>query len=77
MSRRLRHGEEVDPEDPSYEEVMVWYNDLATWVQAEIKGIDWAPILGKSEPTIVSRPKTIDTLLQKLERTPGVCCRFS
>lgn len=72
MSSRLRHGEAIDPGDPSYEQVMVWYNDLATWVQAEVKGIDWSPILGSSGPTVVSRPKTIDTLLQKLERTPGM-----
>ncbi len=72
MSSRLRHGEAVNPEDPSYAEVMVWYNDLATWVQAEIKSVDWSPILADFEPTVVSRPKTIDTLLQKLERTPGM-----
>jgi ppGpp synthetase/RelA/SpoT-type nucleotidyltranferase len=72
MSRQLRHGEPADPEDPSYEDVMVYYNDLATWVQAEIKAIDWSPLLGDVAPTVVSRPKTIDTLLQKLERTPGM-----
>jgi ppGpp synthetase/RelA/SpoT-type nucleotidyltranferase len=51
---------------------MVYYNDLATWVQAQVKAIDWAPLLGETEPSVVSRPKTIDTLLQKLERTPGM-----
>ncbi|NQX23312.1 hypothetical protein [Curtobacterium sp. VKM Ac-2852] len=72
MSSRLRHGQPADPADPSYEDVMVYYNDLATWVQAEIKAIDWSPLLGDIAPSVVSRPKTIDTLLQKLERTPGM-----
>lgn len=51
---------------------MAWYNDIATWVQREIEQMDWTPLLGETEPSLVSRPKTIDTLRQKLERTPGM-----
>ncbi|MDQ0755779.1 hypothetical protein [Arthrobacter sp. B3I4] len=53
---------------PSYDEVMVFYNDLAADTQAKIRGLDWAPLLGDRVPEVTSRPKTIDTLRQKLQR---------
>jgi ppGpp synthetase/RelA/SpoT-type nucleotidyltranferase len=53
---------------PSYDEVMVFYNDLAADAQARIAGLDWGPLLGDRIPEVTSRPKTIDTLRQKLQR---------
>jgi len=53
---------------PSYDEVMVFYNELAADAQAKIAGLDWASLLGDRVPEVTSRPKTIDTLRQKLRR---------
>lgn len=66
----IRSGTPAGPNDPSYDDVMIWYNDLATWVQSEIESMDWGPLLGSARPSLVSRPKTIDTLRQKLARQP-------
>jgi len=53
---------------PSYDEVMVFYNDLAADTQSKIAGLDWASLLDDRVPEVTSRPKTIDTLRQKLQR---------
>ncbi|WP_248703763.1 hypothetical protein [Curtobacterium sp. MWU13-2055] len=70
VSRAIRQGATSDSTDPTYDDVMVWYNDLASWVQAEIRGVDWGDLLPGRDPVIVSRSKTIDTLRQKLQRYP-------
>lgn len=70
VGERIRSRSAGGAEDPSYDDVMLWYNELATWVQSEIEGMDWRPLLGEAKPSLVSRPKTIDTLRQKLERFP-------
>jgi ppGpp synthetase/RelA/SpoT-type nucleotidyltranferase len=57
------------PDDvPSYHEVMLWYNELATQVQATLQALPWETVLGERRPEITARPKTIDTLTQKLRR---------
>lgn len=53
---------------PSYDDVMVFYNDLAADTQAKIANLDWSSLLGERIPEVTSRPKTIDTLRQKLQR---------
>jgi ppGpp synthetase/RelA/SpoT-type nucleotidyltranferase len=53
---------------PPYDEVMVFYNELAADTQTKIAGLDWASLLGDRIPEVTSRPKTIDTLRQKLQR---------
>lgn len=68
LGDHIRDRSEPDPALPSYSEVMLWYNDLATHVQKRIERIDWSPLLGVRVPEITSRPKTIDTLRQKLVR---------
>lgn len=47
---------------------MVFYNDVAAETQAKIAALDWSPLLGDIIPEVTSRPKTIDTLRQKLQR---------
>ncbi|WP_404561572.1 RelA/SpoT domain-containing protein [Curtobacterium sp. AB7] len=47
---------------------MLWYNELATYVQSRISDQDWRPLLGGSRIALASRPKTVDTLRQKLVR---------
>ncbi|MDQ1127548.1 ppGpp synthetase/RelA/SpoT-type nucleotidyltransferase [Microbacterium sp. SORGH_AS 505] len=70
LSRHIREGTEPASGLPSYDEVMLWYNDLAEHVQTTISGLDWAPLLGDRPYEVTSRPKTLDTLRQKLERDP-------
>lgn len=70
--RRLSHHirDETPPSDnhPAYGEVMVWYNDLAAEVQQRIAALNWPPLLLERPFEVTSRPKTIDTLRQKLQR---------
>ncbi|WP_228516568.1 nucleotidyltransferase family protein [Curtobacterium flaccumfaciens] len=70
VGEHIRTGASLSHNDPSYDQVMLWYNDLATWVQSEIEAMDWGPLLPGTRPSLVSRPKTIDTLRQKLDRQP-------
>lgn len=63
------HPDENPPSTlPTYDDVMVFYNELAAATQAEIEGWDWAPLLGDRVREVTSRPKTIDTLREKLKR---------
>lgn len=71
LSRQIRTGEPPSGSTPSYCEVMLWYNDLAEYVQSAIGGLDWTPLLGSRSYEITSRPKTLDTLRQKLQRDPS------
>lgn len=68
VGEHIRSGASLNAGDPTYDQVMLWYNDLATWVQSEIESLDWQPLLQDARPSLVSRPKTIDTLQQKLQR---------
>ena len=71
LSRHLRDHEVIPDDLPSYGEVMLWYNELAADVQQRIAGLDWSPLLGTAPIEITSRPKTLDTLTQKLLRDPA------
>lgn len=71
LSRQIRAGSPVSEPTPSYGEVMLWYNDLAESVQSRIAALDWTALLGGRAFEITSRPKTLDTLRQKLQRDPG------
>lgn len=53
---------------PAYDDVMLFYNDVAAETQETIEGIDWSVLLGSRPFEVTSRPKTIDTLRQKLKR---------
>jgi ppGpp synthetase/RelA/SpoT-type nucleotidyltranferase len=55
---------------PTFDEVIVWYNELASSVQQSIEEQDWTPLLDHRIPEITSRAKTIDTLREKLRRSP-------
>lgn len=68
----LRDDHDVPPDHPPYEDVMVWYDDLAAAVNADIRSLDWGSLLvGRQPPEITSRAKTIDTLRDKLRRDRG------
>ena len=69
LGQCIRDGTDpIPPSLPAYDDVMVFYNDLAADTQDKIAGLDWGPLLGDRVPEVTSRPKTIDTLRQKLQR---------
>lgn len=68
LSRCIEADEEPTPELPAYDDVMVFFNELAVAVQRTIADLDWEPLLGDRRFEVTSRPKTIDTLRQKLQR---------
>lgn len=72
LGKCLRDGVEVPLGSPAYNDVWVWYNDLAAHVQLRIAQMDWSALLGDRRPKITSRAKTIGTLTEKLERSPGL-----
>jgi ppGpp synthetase/RelA/SpoT-type nucleotidyltranferase len=53
---------------PRYGDVMLWHNDLAAEVAARIANAPWS--VPADQMSISARPKTIDTLIQKLQRQP-------
>jgi ppGpp synthetase/RelA/SpoT-type nucleotidyltranferase len=53
---------------PPYDDVLIWYNELAAEVQSLIHAFDWSSLLGPRTFEVTSRAKTIDTLRQKLQR---------
>ncbi|MGN7969313.1 hypothetical protein [Microbacterium sp. 22296] len=71
LSRSIRDETPTPEGGPEYPEVMLWYNDVAIEVQESIEALDWSEVLGAAKPEITSRPKTIDTLREKLRRDPG------
>lgn len=71
LSRHIRDRTPVPAELPQYQEVMLWYNDVAADVQRSIEALDWKPLLGDRPYEVTSRSKTIDTLRQKLQRDPS------
>lgn len=73
LSNSLRDGTPAPPGCPSYEDVLIWYDDLAAAVSRHLHTIDWlrvADSLGGIQTTF--RAKTIDTLREKLRRTPNI-----
>ncbi|MGX5770317.1 RelA/SpoT domain-containing protein [Microbacterium trichothecenolyticum] len=71
LSRHIRDGTTAPENLPAYSDVMLWYNDVAATVQQAISNLDWSPLLGGRAFEVTSRPKTIDTLRQKLQRDPN------
>ena len=65
LGESIRDG--VSTDTPRYDEVMAWYNDLAIDIQTRLAGMDVTTILD-APLEISSRPKTIDTLREKLLR---------
>jgi ppGpp synthetase/RelA/SpoT-type nucleotidyltranferase len=53
---------------PQYGEVMLWHNDLASEVAARIANAPW-DAMPSDQLSISARAKTVDTIVQKLQRT--------
>src|SRR5687768_1603622 len=71
LSKCLRDGLEPSGDVPDYGEVMVFYNDVAVYVERQIDETDWTELLGGVRPEVTSRAKSIDTLREKLQRDPA------
>jgi ppGpp synthetase/RelA/SpoT-type nucleotidyltranferase len=71
LSHHIRDGTPQRDGDPSYSEVMLWYNDLAAMVQKKIAKLNWPPLLRERPFEVTSRAKTLDTLREKLQRDPS------
>lgn len=64
----IRDGSAVPANAPSYEEVELWFSELAAATQRRISEHDWRTVLGHREFEVSARAKTIDTLRDKLLR---------
>ncbi|GAB2890878.1 hypothetical protein GCM10027027_02280 [Neomicrococcus lactis] len=68
LGNAIRNNEEPSADLPDYDEVMMFYNDVALKTQSRLQNLDWEPLLGARPIEITSRSKTLDTLRQKLQR---------
>ena len=55
-----------------YEDVMIWYNELAIMVQEVIEAYRASDRAVRDDFKVTSRSKTIDTLTDRLRRTPAI-----
>lgn len=72
LTKHIRDGCPLAVGDPTYAEVLEWYNDVVVSVATRIGNLDWASVLGSERAEITSRVKTIDTLREKMWRHPGL-----
>lgn len=71
LSQAIRDGQQLAPGDLTYREVTVWYTGLARSIQEALRGAALGEVSGVGSPVqITSRAKTIETLGDKLRRTP-------
>lgn len=68
LGKALRDGVQPPDNAPSYDEVMLFYSGLAEAVQRRIASLDWGDLIVDRPYDITARPKTLDTLVQKLQR---------
>lgn len=68
LGEAIRDGSTIPNNAPSYEEVELWFSDLAARTQRRISEHDWRVVLGHREFEVSARAKTIDTLRDKLLR---------
>lgn len=61
----------IPPGCPTYDEVLDGYTDLCAYVTGEIQDMDWSSLLEERRPIVTSRPKTLDTLKEKLRKSPS------
>jgi ppGpp synthetase/RelA/SpoT-type nucleotidyltranferase len=80
LGEALRDGVDPPTNCPSYADVLLWYADLAAEIEDQIESGSWSMIAAElsyaTSPRIIaelrvsSRPKTQDTLVEKLRRQP-------
>ncbi|MGW0455279.1 GTP pyrophosphokinase [Gordonia sputi] len=69
LGKAMVSGVQPPANGPSYEEVLAYHDDLTAQVAAEIMCNDWVNLF-EGEINLSARPKTRDTLIEKLKRTP-------
>lgn len=67
LGRALQSDETPPTDCPTYTEVLMWHHDLSVAVQEEIELHEWVSVADR-ELLTSSRAKTLDTLVQKLDR---------
>lgn len=68
LGESIRDEAEPKSDTPDYVDVMSYFNDYADEIRQKIQVLDWSTLLSDREYEVSSRPKTIDTLRQKLQR---------
>lgn len=68
LGESIRDDQPVRPNTPDYGEVMAYFNDYAEGIRQEINSLDWSSLLQGRPFEVTARPKTVDTLQQKLLR---------
>jgi ppGpp synthetase/RelA/SpoT-type nucleotidyltranferase len=70
LGKAIREGREQDASDLRYDDVVIWYGELANIVQTRIESLDFKDALRSEIPQVSARPKTIGTLREKLIAHP-------
>jgi ppGpp synthetase/RelA/SpoT-type nucleotidyltranferase len=70
MGKRLAAGRETVADRELYEQTLDAYDQAQIFVTNALQGATWPDLLG--ELAVSGRTKSIDTLIQKLQRTPGL-----
>ncbi|GHH76010.1 hypothetical protein GCM10017772_33390 [Promicromonospora soli] len=70
----MRDGVPPPVNAPTYDAVVLWYDEIATAVNEAVRSCAWRRLLGDRavEARFTSRAKTVDTLTQKLVRHPAM-----
>ena len=68
LGEYLRNSENTDALPFSYNDVRLHFSSLAATVQSRILEEDWRPLLGHRAFEVTSRAKTLDTVIEKLQR---------
>src|SRR5689334_20455286 len=72
LGASIRDGTATPQPGPSYSDVILWHDEVAAAVQEAIRSLDWGSLLvGRPDPVISSRAKTLGTLRDKLRRDHG------
>lgn len=64
----VRDDQPIADNSPAYADVMAYFNDYADEIRQSIYNLDWSNLLEDRPFEVTARPKTIDTLRQKLQR---------
>lgn len=71
LGEALVAQEQPTGDDPSFETVALWYEEVKGYVQASLYVLDWTGFTAAdAEPDITARVKTDGTLREKLIREP-------
>ncbi|WP_416562768.1 hypothetical protein [Nocardia testacea] len=67
LGKAIREGREHEFAEVSYGDFVMWYGEFASAIEERIEQMDFSRVLGGESPLVSSRPKTIQTLRDKLK----------